>query len=382
MLHVVIREGLVDEAFVADHTTGFDEVAASVEAWTPERAAEVCGVPAADIERAAELYGQAGKAMLSHARGLEHQVMGSRNAMAAINLCLATGNIGRPGAGYDTITGQGNGQGGREHGQKCDQLPGMRHFHDPGVIEHSPRCGASNPRRCPGPVSPSSASSSGWKPARSAACSTCAPTPWCRGPTRPAPTSGSSASSHAASAEEPDDEYPLRLTPGQPPPSPGQHRARQLRAPTGGGPFPAVTPPVPKGRLGGEMVALVGGLARRFRLTSLVERHDSFAAMGGFAFVNGCIAIAVMSLGALATGSPFVFPSLGPTAFLHFYTPMAPAACPRNTLCGHAVGVVAGLVSLQLFGLADAGPALATGVDGARVAATALSLGLTSGTMV
>lgn len=130
------------------------------------------------------------------------------------------------------------------------------------------------------------------------------------------------------------------------------------------------------------MVALVGGLARRFRLTSLVERHDSIPVMGGFAFVNGCIAIAVMSLGALATGSPFVFPSLGPTAFVHFYTPMAPAACPRNTLCGHAVGVVAGLVRLQLFGLADAGPALATGVDGARVAATALSLGLTSGTMV
>lgn len=143
-----------------------------------------------------------------------------------------------------------------------------------------------------------------------------------------------------------------------------------------------MTPPVPKGRLGGEMVAIVGGLARRFRLTSLIERHDSVAVMGGFAFVNGCIAIALMSLGALATGSPFVFPSLGPTAFLHFYTPMAPAACPRNTLCGHAVGVVAGVVSLQLFGLADAGPALATGVDGARVAATALSLGLTSGAMV
>src|SRR3546814_6168733 len=75
--------------------------------------------------------------MVSHARGMEHQVMGSRNAMAAINLCLATGNIGRPGAGYGTINGQGNGQGGREHGQKCDQLPGMRHFTDQGAIEHA-----------------------------------------------------------------------------------------------------------------------------------------------------------------------------------------------------------------------------------------------------
>lgn len=143
-----------------------------------------------------------------------------------------------------------------------------------------------------------------------------------------------------------------------------------------------MTPPVPSGRLGGQMVAIVGGLTRRLRLTALVERHDSMVVMGAFAFVNGCIAIGVMSVGALATGSPFVFPSLGPTAFLHFYTPLAPAACPRNTVCGHAVGVVAGFVSLHLFGLADAGPALTTGVDGARVAAAALSLGLTSGAMV
>lgn len=143
-----------------------------------------------------------------------------------------------------------------------------------------------------------------------------------------------------------------------------------------------MTSSVPNGRLGGQMVAIVGGLVRRFRLTALVERHDSIAVMGAFAFVNGCIAIAVMSLAALVTGSPFVFPSLGPTAFLHFYTPLAPAACPRNTICGHAVGALAGIISLHLFGLADAGPALTTGIDGARVAAAALSLGLTSGAMV
>lgn len=135
MLHVIIRDGLVDQAFVDEHTNGFDEAAAAVADWTPERAADVCGVPADDIVRAAQLYGRADKAMLSHARGMEHQVMGARNAMAAINLCLATGNIGRRGAGYGTITGQGNGQGGREHGQKCDQLPGQRHFTDPGAVE-------------------------------------------------------------------------------------------------------------------------------------------------------------------------------------------------------------------------------------------------------
>lgn len=154
MLHVIIREGLVDEDFVAANTTGFDEAAAAVAEWTPERAAEVCGIPAADIVRAAELYGRADKAMLSHARGMEHQVMGARNAMAAINLCLATGNIGRPGAGYGTITGQGNGQGGREHGQKCDQLPGQRFFTDPGAIEHVASVWGVDPASLPGPGEP------------------------------------------------------------------------------------------------------------------------------------------------------------------------------------------------------------------------------------
>lgn len=154
MLHVIIRDGMVDDEFVAAHTTGFDEAAAAVADWTPQRAADVCGVPAADIEQAAELYGRADKAMVSHARGMEHQIMGSRNAMAAINLCLATGNIGREGAGYGTITGQGNGQGGREHGQKCDQLPGQRHFTDPGAIEHVAEIWGIDPADMPPPGEP------------------------------------------------------------------------------------------------------------------------------------------------------------------------------------------------------------------------------------
>ncbi len=130
------------------------------------------------------------------------------------------------------------------------------------------------------------------------------------------------------------------------------------------------------------MVAIVEGLTTRIRIPALIERHDSIAVMGAFAFVNGCLAIGVMSLGALVTGSPFVFPSLGPTAFLHFYTPMAPAASPRNTLCGHTVGVAAAVISLAAFGLTGEGPALSEGMTLARVGAVALSLGLTSGAMV
>jgi CBS-domain-containing membrane protein len=104
--------------------------------------------------------------------------------------------------------------------------------------------------------------------------------------------------------------------------------------------------------------------------------------LGLFAFVNGVISIAIMAAVAAATGAPFVFPSLGPTAFLLFYTPTAPAASPRNALGGHFIGCLAGYLALVLFGLTDRGPALALGVTWSNVAAAALSLGLTSGAMV
>ncbi|MGH3148353.1 MAG: HPP family protein [Rubrobacter sp.] len=81
-------------------------------------------------------------------------------------------------------------------------------------------------------------------------------------------------------------------------------------------------------------------------------------------------------------GTVHLPPSLGPTAFLFFYTPLAASACPRNTICGHLIGVLAGWLSLAVFGLLSAGPALSTGVSDARVGAAALSLGLTAGLMV
>ncbi|MHC5068809.1 MAG: molybdopterin oxidoreductase family protein, partial [Planctomycetota bacterium] len=83
------------------------------------------------IFKAAELWGQAQKSFFLHARGIEHHTHGVENCLGAINLCLATGRIGKPQCGYATITGQANGQGGREHGQKCDQLPGGRDISNP-----------------------------------------------------------------------------------------------------------------------------------------------------------------------------------------------------------------------------------------------------------
>jgi CBS-domain-containing membrane protein len=130
------------------------------------------------------------------------------------------------------------------------------------------------------------------------------------------------------------------------------------------------------------MNSIVLGLARRLRVPALIQRHSSTTVMGLFAMVNGIVSIGVMAAAAWATGSPFVFPSLGPTAFLFFYTPLAASAAPRNTIIGHAIGAGAGYLSLVLFGLTDAAPALATGVSVARVGAAALSLGLTSGLMV
>jgi CBS-domain-containing membrane protein len=133
--------------------------------------------------------------------------------------------------------------------------------------------------------------------------------------------------------------------------------------------------------LGGRMSDVVLGLGRRFRVAALMQRHSSVFVLGLFAFVNGCISIGLMALAALLTGQPFVFPSLGPTAFLLFYTPDAPAASPRNALGGHLIGVLAGYLSLVAFGLLEAGPALAAGVTWSRVGAAALSLGLTAGAM-
>jgi CBS domain-containing membrane protein len=136
------------------------------------------------------------------------------------------------------------------------------------------------------------------------------------------------------------------------------------------------------GPIGGDMATIVFGLARRAHLPTLTQRHNSTLVLGLFSSVNGLIAIGIMALAALVTGQPFVFPSLGPTAFLLFYTPLLPASSPRNTLGGHAIGAAAGYLALVVFGLTDAAPALATNVTGARVGAAALSLGLTSGAMV
>src|SRR5438445_3066611 len=133
--------------------------------------------------------------------------------------------------------------------------------------------------------------------------------------------------------------------------------------------------------IGGQMSDIVRGLFLRTRLPWLLEHHARIPVLALFSFVNGCISIGIMAALAVVTHSPFIFPSLGPTSFLFFYTPSAPSASPRNTIIGHAIGVTAGYFSLVVTGLTMAGPALAVGVTWPRVIAAALSLGLTSGLM-
>ena len=149
MLHVILRDGLEDREFIAAHTTGFEQVRDSVKEYTPEIAARVTGVPPDAIEKAARWFAEADRAIALHARGIEHHSKGVENCLGVINLALATGNIGREGAGCMMITGQGNGQGGREHGQKCDQLPGQRMINDPAAREHVARVWNISPQEIP-----------------------------------------------------------------------------------------------------------------------------------------------------------------------------------------------------------------------------------------
>jgi assimilatory nitrate reductase catalytic subunit len=136
IFRVLIEKDWLDHDFITAHTVGFDEAAEAVSGASLSWAEEVSGVPAARIEQAAELWGTSATGMLLHARGIEHHTKGVDNVLACINIGLATGKYGKPGCGVNTITGQGNGQGGREHGHKCDQLPGNRDITNPEHREH------------------------------------------------------------------------------------------------------------------------------------------------------------------------------------------------------------------------------------------------------
>jgi len=157
LTHVVLQEGLADTAYLNERVDDAEVLFRTTASWWPERAERVTGVPAATIRRAARVLaaaapvrGGAGAFILT-GRGAEQNSKGTDTVTACINLALALGLPGRLGSGYGCITGQGNGQGGREHGQKADQLPGYRSIADPAARDHVAGVWGVDPDELPGP---------------------------------------------------------------------------------------------------------------------------------------------------------------------------------------------------------------------------------------
>ncbi|APU19887.1 molybdopterin oxidoreductase family protein [Actinoalloteichus sp. GBA129-24] len=151
MLHAAVLDGLVDHAYVQSRTSGLDAAWRAAAAWWPERVERVTGVSAADQHAAVRLLAEADRAYVLTARGTEQHSDGADTVSAWINLSLALGLPGTPGAGFGCLTGQGNGQGGREHGQKADQLPGYRRLDDPAARAHVAGVWGVDPAELPGP---------------------------------------------------------------------------------------------------------------------------------------------------------------------------------------------------------------------------------------
>jgi formate dehydrogenase major subunit len=133
LLHVIIEEGMVDEAFVKDRTTGFEAIKATVAKYTPEFSAEICGVTADQIREVARCYGGARNAMMFWGMGISQHSTGTDNARCLIALCLATGNVGRPGTGLHPLRGQNNVQGASDAGLIPMVFPDYQSVEDPAI---------------------------------------------------------------------------------------------------------------------------------------------------------------------------------------------------------------------------------------------------------
>jgi formate dehydrogenase major subunit len=116
MLHAIVDEGLVNEAFVRDRTSGYEALKENVRKFSPEAMAPICGIPAAKIREVARLYATSKGSMILWGMGISQHVHGTDNARCLIALCLSTGQIGRPGTGLHPLRGQNNVQGASDSG--------------------------------------------------------------------------------------------------------------------------------------------------------------------------------------------------------------------------------------------------------------------------
>ncbi|WP_258175092.1 molybdopterin oxidoreductase family protein [Actinopolyspora mortivallis] len=151
LLHVAVTEGWCDMDYVARRTVGFERAWARARAWWPEQVERVTGVAAADQREAVRMLASARRGYVLTGRGAEQHENGSDTVSGFVNLALALGLPGTPGNGYGCLTGQGNGQGGREHGQKADQLPGYRLITDPRARAEVAEVWGIAPEELPGP---------------------------------------------------------------------------------------------------------------------------------------------------------------------------------------------------------------------------------------
>ncbi len=133
MMHAIVEEGLVDRAFVADRTSGYEEIARNVAAFSPEAMAEVCGIPAETIREVARAFATSKGSMILWGMGISQHVHGTDNARCLIALTMLTGQVGKPGSGLHPLRGQNNVQGASDAGLIPMMLPDYRRVADAGL---------------------------------------------------------------------------------------------------------------------------------------------------------------------------------------------------------------------------------------------------------
>lgn len=135
LMHVIIKEGLADKAFIKQRTEGFEELAKVVKGYTPEVVEEITGVNREDLTAAARLFGQAEKACIIYSMGITQHTTGTDNVKSVANLLLLTGNIGREGTGFSPLRGQNNVQGACDLGALPNVFPGYQAVNTPQARE-------------------------------------------------------------------------------------------------------------------------------------------------------------------------------------------------------------------------------------------------------
>lgn len=135
MLNIIFAEGLEDRDYIEKHTEGIDELREAVKYYTPEKGAEICGVPKEDIINAARMYASSHKSYIAYAMGITQHLNGTNNVMSMSNLAMVTGNLGHEGCGVNPLRGQNNVQGACDMGALPTDYPAYQKVFVPEVRE-------------------------------------------------------------------------------------------------------------------------------------------------------------------------------------------------------------------------------------------------------